>query len=90
MYFTNVVKNKAGSGYDTSHTVRRGFRNADSTVIDYCAINVSGATVKLVHIEVFYSRAGSHFGLIVSVNSHNILPLPQLLEALITFTIDFF
>ena len=42
------------------------------------AINIPKAPGNF-HIEIFYNEAGSHFDLI-PMNSHNILPPPQLPE----------
>ena len=43
------------------------------------AINIPEAPGNF-HIEILYNEAGSHFDLIVPMNSHNILPPPQLPE----------
>ena len=51
------------------------------------AINIPEAPGNF-HIEILYNEAGSHFDLIVPMNSHNILPPPQLPEEHTIYAID--
>ena len=51
------------------------------------AINIPEAPGNF-HIKILYNEAGSHFDLIVPMNSHNILPPPHLPEKYTTYAID--